>query len=117
MNYKGYAWPSVLGGYQLGPITCTKDELQRDGSSAKHLQYLAYGLPVLVPAWRRQLELLRGSVTYDNGSFTDVIDTLRVPSAWQRLGDMAYERATALSWDRTVQPLDAILAGSPDAST
>src|SRR5205085_3332928 len=48
LNFLGYAPPSVLLQYQLGLITCTKDELRREGFSAKHLQYLARGLPVLV---------------------------------------------------------------------
>jgi hypothetical protein len=43
----------VLLSYQAGLITCTRDELRRDGFSAKHLQYLAHGLPVLAPEWRR----------------------------------------------------------------
>jgi hypothetical protein len=57
-------------------VTCTKDELRRDGFSAKHLQYLAYGLPVLVPVWRRHLDLMRGSVAYDEGTFCSMIDAL-----------------------------------------
>src|SRR6185437_15284485 len=49
LNYLGYAHPSILQKYQLVLITCTRDELRREGFSAKHLHYLAYGLPVLAP--------------------------------------------------------------------
>ena len=69
LNYLGYAPPSVLEQYQLGIITSTRDELRQDGFSAKHPQYLAFGLPVLAPASRRHLDLLRGSVPYEEETF------------------------------------------------
>src|SRR2546430_11968491 len=50
--------------------------LFRSGFSAKHLQYLAHGLPVLVPVWRRHIGLLRGSVGYDERTFLSVIGAL-----------------------------------------
>jgi hypothetical protein len=50
LHYRGYAASSVLRDYQFGLITCIDDPLRRDGISAKHLSYLAAGLPVLVPA-------------------------------------------------------------------
>jgi hypothetical protein len=111
LNHLGYAPPSVLGRYQFGLITCTKDELRRDGFSAKHLQYLAYGLPVLVPAWRRHLDLLRGSVPYEEDGFRDVIAGLSRREAWQRLSDQAYAQARELTWERTLQPLETLLNG------
>jgi hypothetical protein len=109
LNYLGYAAPAVLGRYQLGLITCTKDELRRDGFSAKHLQYLAYGLPVLVPVWRRQMELLRGSVPYEEETFLAVIEALSDADEWRRSSDEAYGQAQQLTWDRTLGPLDAFL--------
>lgn len=114
LNYKGWAPPEVLEGYQLGLITCTKDELRREGFSAKHLQYIAYGLPVLVPAWRRHLELLRGSVPYEEETFTAVVHALGERDAWQRRSDEAYEQAQRLTWERTLQPLDAALRGGSE---
>jgi hypothetical protein len=109
LNYLGYAAPTVLAQYQMGLVTCTRDELRRNGFSAKHLQYLAYGLPVLVPAWRRHLELLRGSVPYDEHTFRSTIDALSSEREWQRLSDEAYAQAQRLAWNETLRPLETLL--------
>jgi len=110
LNYLGYAPPTVLQKYQLGLITCTQDELRRDGFSAKHLEYLAYGLPVLVPAWRRHMDLLRGSVAYDEQTFSSVIAALSDEDEWRRASDEAYAQARRLTWDETLRPLETLLA-------
>jgi hypothetical protein len=109
LNYLGWASPSVLRQYQMGLITCTKDKLRRNGFSAKHLEYLAYGLPVLVPAWRRHMDLLRGSVAYDERTFASVIGTLSNEKEWRRVSDEAYAQAERLTWDKTLRPLKALL--------
>jgi hypothetical protein len=109
LNYLGWAPPSVLRDYQIGLITCTKDELRRDGFSAKHLTYLAHGLPVLVPAWRRHMDLLGGCVAYDEETFLSAIDKLSDQREWQRLSDEGYERAQELTWERTLEPLEKAL--------
>lgn len=109
LNYLGWAPPSVLQQYQLGLITCTKDELRSDGFSAKNLAYIAYGLPVLVPAWRRHMELLRGSVAYDEDTFLSVIERLSDEREWRRVSDEAYAQAQELTWERTLQPLEGAL--------
>jgi hypothetical protein len=109
LNYLGYAPPTVLQRYQIGLITCTRDELRRSGFSAKHPQYLEYGLPVLVPAWRRSLDLLRGSVTYEEHTFPAVIESLSHEEEWRRVSDESYAQAQRLSWDETLRPLDEIL--------
>jgi hypothetical protein len=110
LRYLGRADPDVLLDYQAGLITCTRDELRREGFSAKHLQYLAHGLPVLVPEWRRHLDLLRGSVPYSEANFTHVVGSLAEKATWQRLSDEAYAEAQRRSWDRTLAPLDDLLA-------
>jgi hypothetical protein len=110
LNYLGYASPSVLQGYQAGLVTCSKDELRRNGFSAKHLQYLAYGLPVLAPTWRRHLDLLRGTVPYDEDTFRDAVDALSDEREWRRLSDAAYAQATRLAWDETLRPLERLLS-------
>lgn len=112
LNYIGYAEPDILKTYQLGLVTCTRDELRRDGFSAKHLQYLAYGLPVLVPAWRRHLDLIEGSVPYDEQTFLSVIAGLADESDWRRTSDVAYAQAQRLEWDKTLRPLEALLEDS-----
>jgi hypothetical protein len=109
LNYLGYAPLSVLKQYQLGLITCTQDELRREGFSAKHLQYLAYGLPVLVPVWRRHLELLRGSVPYDERTFLSVISRLSGEAEWRRISAEAYAQAQRLTWHETLRPLETLL--------
>ena len=109
LNYRGYASPSVVGQYQLGLVTCTQDELRREGFSAKHLQYLAYGLPVLVPAWRRHLDLLQGSVAYEEDTFSSVIEALSDEREWRRMSDEAYGQAQRLAWDVTLHPLEELL--------
>lgn len=109
LNYRGYASPEVLSDYQFGLITCTRDLLRREGFSAKHLHYLAYGLPVLVPDWRRHLDLLRGSVPYTEDTFASVIEGLSHPERWRRASDEAYEQARRLDWNRTLEPLRRLL--------
>jgi hypothetical protein len=112
LNYKGWAPPTVLGDYQFGLITCTQDELRRDGFSAKHLDYISYGLPVLVPVWRRHLELLRGSVPYTEDNFVSLVSAVGTENEWQRKSDEAYAQAQALTWDKTLEPLQEVLTGS-----
>lgn len=110
LDYRGYASPDVLRDYQFGLITCTRDLLRQEGFSAKHLHYLAYGLPVLVPGWRRHLDLLCGSVPYTEETFPQVIEDLRDPARWQRASDVAYDQARRLDWNRTLEPLRGLLA-------
>jgi hypothetical protein len=109
LNYLGWAPPTVLHDYQLGLITCSKDELRRDGFSAKNTAYIAHGLPVLVPAWRRHMDLLRGCVAYDEDTFLSVIERLSEEEEWQRVSDEAYAQARELTWERTLQPLEDAL--------
>jgi hypothetical protein len=116
LNYLGFKPPSVLEQYQLGLITCTRDELRCNGFSAKHLDYLAYGLPVLVVSWRRHLDLLRGSVPYDEGTFSVVVDALSNEDEWRRVSDEAYAQARRLEWDKTLRPLETLLRDSAHSS-
>jgi hypothetical protein len=117
LNYLGYAPSSVLRQYQLGLITCTQDELRREGFSAKHLQYLAHGLPVLVPVWRRHIGLLRGSVGYDERTFLPVIGALSSEKEWRRLSEEAYSQAQRLAWKETLRPLESVLRTSSHRSS
>ncbi|KUM87833.1 MULTISPECIES: glycosyltransferase family protein [Streptomyces] len=114
LNYLGYA-PSidVLRTYQLGLVTCSEDQLRRDGFSSKHVHYLSYGLPVLVPSWRRHLDLLRGSVVYTEETFRSVVEDLSDEGRWRRASDEAYAQAERLSWDETLRPLEHLLSGDP----
>jgi hypothetical protein len=109
LNYLGWAPPSVLGDYQIGLITCSTDELRRDGFSAKNLQYIAHGLPVLVPAWRRHMHLLRGCVQYEEETFLSAIEALSDEREWHRVSSEAYAQASELTWEKTLQPLEEAL--------
>jgi hypothetical protein len=115
LNYMGFATPAVLGRYQFGLVTCTDDELRRNGFSAKHIEYFAHGLPVLVPAWRGHLELLEGSIPYEEHTFLSVIDALSDEREWRRMSDTAYAQAQRLTWNDTLQPLEVLLTGSPSS--
>lgn len=109
LNYLGWAPPSVLADYQIGLITCSTDELRRNGFSAKNMVYVAHGLPVLVPAWRRHMELIKGSVPYDEDTFLAAIERLSDPAQWQRVSDEAYAQAQELTWEKTLAPLERVL--------
>ncbi|MFJ3669981.1 hypothetical protein ACIPSE_26355 [Streptomyces sp. NPDC090106] len=109
LDYRGYASAEVLRDYQFGLITCTRDLLRQEGFSAKHLHYLAHGLPVLVPGWRRHLDLLRGSVPYTEDTFASVVEELSDPARWRRASATAYEQARRLDWNRTLEPLGELL--------
>jgi len=111
LNYLGYA-PSVdvLRQYQIGLVTCSHDALRQEGFSSKHLHYLSYGLPVLVPAWRRHLDLLQGSLPYTEQTFRSVIDAMSDQKSWQAASDEAYAQAVRLRWEKTLRPLEDLLA-------
>jgi hypothetical protein len=109
LNYRGWAPPSVLADYQIGLITCSTDELRRNGFSAKNMAYVAHGLPVLVPAWRRHMELIKGSIPYDEDTFLAAIERLSDPGEWQRASDEAYAQAQELTWEKTLAPLERVL--------
>jgi hypothetical protein len=115
LDFRGHASPEVLQRYQIGLISCTKDELRRSGFSAKHLEYLSYGLPVLA-AWRRHLDLLPGTLAYDESTFTSVIERLSDEAEWRRASDEAYAGAQRLAWDETLSPLEDLLRGRRDGS-
>jgi len=109
LRYLGYASPGILRDYQFGLITCTNDPLRRDGFSAKHLEYLAAGLPVLVPAWRRRAADLGGSLPYEEESFLGVVADHSGKQAWQGASDDAFAQAQRLRWERTLEPLESVL--------
>jgi len=110
LNYKGFAEDiDVLNRYQFGLITISKDRLRREGFSAKHLEYLSYGLPVLVPDWREKLELIKGSIPYNEADFLDMMDLYSDEDEWNRMSDMAYGQAQRLDWDITLKELEDIV--------
>ena len=109
LNYIGYANPDVVADYQFGLITITKDPLRRKGFSAKHLEYLSYGLPVLVPDWRENLDLIDGSIPYNETNFLDKISEYSNRKSWLDMQKRAITQAKKLSWNETLKPLDNII--------
>lgn len=103
LHYKGYAKPSVLAEYQFGIITITDDQLRSEGFSAKHVEYLSYGLPVLVPTWRVSARGMKGTLFYDEDNFLDIIKQYSKRSAWQKMSDAALAQAGEYSTDKTMR--------------
>jgi len=109
LNYIGYAHPDILSKYQFGLITITKDRLRRWGFSAKHPEYLSYGLPVLVADWRKNLHLLKGSISYNEKDFLEKIKKYSDKREWQKVSDLAYKQSKKYSWDDVLKPLGKII--------
>jgi hypothetical protein len=110
INFKGYAPTSdVLADYQFGLITITNDPLRRSSFSSKHLEYFSYGLPVLVPEWRRDDVLDGGSIYYNAKNFVSVINAYMDEAKWNEKSKAALAIAERLTWERALQPLASIL--------
>jgi carbamoylphosphate synthase large subunit len=108
LNYKGYAKPDILSQYQLGLITITKDQLRREGTSAKHVEYLSYGLPVLVPEWRTSVKGMGGSIFYTEENFLSVIAKLTKKSNWNIASQQALREAKQYDWEKVFTVIDTI---------
>lgn len=107
INFKGYAIPEeVLPKYQFGLITCTKDELRKNGFSAKHMEYLSYGLPVLVPEWRESAKSMGGTVFYNEKNFKEVVVKASIKKEWEELHKSALEYSEELQWKNVFKPLE-----------
>ncbi len=55
------------------------------------------------------MELLRGHVSYEESTFLEAIASVSDAASWQAVSDEAYAQAKALTWDRTLVPLQAML--------
>lgn len=109
LNYRGYASPNVLSKYQFGLITITKDRLRCWGFSAKHPEYLSYGLPVLVPDWRKNLHLFKGSIPYNEKKFLKKIKKYSNKEEWRKMSNLAYNQAKDYDWANALKPLGVII--------
>lgn len=109
LNYKGYATLEVLHSYQFGLITSSKDQLRREGFSAKHLDYLAIGLPVLVPEWRESASELRGTITYNVDNFMEQLKTYSNEDAWNKMSKEALEQSEQYSAENVMKDLIRIV--------
>jgi Glycosyltransferase Family 4 len=112
IHYRGYADPEVLAQYQFGLITITDDDLRREGFSAKHLEYVSYGLPVLCPEWRRDPRLEDVTIPFNERNFVAQLHRYSIPDAWGAMHENCVRKAVELSWDRQLRPLDQIVDSS-----
>lgn len=111
-HYKGYApntatksGKDIMADYQFGLITITDDELRRHSFSSKHLDYFAYGLPVLTPAWRQDSKLEAGSIYFTPEDFLEQVKKYSTPKNWREKNAAALKIADDLAWDKVLQPL------------
>jgi hypothetical protein len=112
LNYLGYASPDVLLDYQFGLITITDDDLRREGFSAKHLEYVSYGLPVLCPEWRQDHRLAGVTIPFNEANFGAQLRRYSDRDVWQEIHERCVSTAADLSWDRQLRPLDEIVDAS-----
>ena len=111
LNYCGYAKPDKLLDYQFGLVTLSKDRLRNEGFSAKHLEYLSYGLPVLMPEWRTVSRSIKGTIHYNKGNFLSLIQRYSNKKEWNKLSQQALKQSQQYSWNNTLKPLLKMLNG------
>jgi hypothetical protein len=109
-RYRGYA-PSldILASYQVGLVTLTDDLLRRSSFSSKQLEYMSYGLPVLVPAWRSDALLAPGTTPYKETTFLEELANLSNPANWAQASARSIALASQLSWDSAFSQLTEYL--------
>lgn len=112
LNYKGYGSVDQLRHYQFGLITSSKDRLRCEGFSAKHIDYLAAGLPVLVPEWRTAARDLAGSIFYTVDNFADQVRLHSSQESWAAVSKAALEQARQYTADNVSQELIQIVERS-----
>jgi len=112
LEYRGFGdSPDFLADYQCGLITVSQDRLRRHSPSTKFAYYFAHGLPVLFPDWMEEGHSYPAAVPYTETTF--VSQARRVcgdARAWHALSEAASDTAKGLTWDRVLQPLDAIVS-------
>jgi hypothetical protein len=109
LNYKGYGSVDQLQNYQFGLITSSSDRLRCEGFSAKHIDYLAAGLPVLVPEWRTSARDLQGTIFYTADNFLTQLRLHSDEDSWTRASEAALDQARQYSPDKVAQELIEIV--------
>lgn len=109
LNYKGYATSDILSEYQFGLITISTDNLRKEGFSAKHLDYLSHGLPVLIPEWRESAKNLRGTILFNEENFLETIKRYSQQGQWDILSKDALSQSEEMRWENTLKSLDIVL--------
>ena len=112
LNYKGYVpitETNVLAEYQFGLVTLSNDRLRAHGFSAKHLEYMSYGLPVLTPEWRKDPRLEKYSILYNEKNFLQKIEEYSSKDKWQKISNMCFNKAKDWDWEKVLKPLAEII--------
>lgn len=85
LKYHGYLKNiNNLSQYKFGLITISNNELRNHSFSAKHLTYIAHGLPVLCPEWRQDKLLSPATIYYNETNFNQLIEKYSRPHEWQK---------------------------------
>ena len=98
-----------LNQYQFGLITISNDQLRNNGFSAKYLNYLEQGLPVLCPDWRQDKLLKPATIYYNEKNFNQKIRQYTNPGLWQRKHLAALKLSRKLTWGKNLTPLLKII--------
>lgn len=109
LNYKGYAASDVISKYQFGLITLSKDRLRREGFSAKHFDYLSYGVPVLMPDWRTSTRDIPSTRYYNESNFLEVIKENSEKKIWSKLHKSALQFSITHSWDKELKKISNMI--------
>lgn len=110
VNFKGYApTVDVLADYQFGLISITDDPLRKSSFSSKQLEYFSYGLPVLVPEWRKDSILDKGSIYFNTDNFVSVIHEYADESKWKEKSDAARNIIKSLDWEKVLDLFRVII--------
>ena len=85
LQYKGFLKNiEKLSQYKFGLITISDNNLRNQGFSAKHLTYIAYGLPVFCPEWRQDKLLSSATIYYNESNFNQLVKKYSNPLFWQK---------------------------------
>lgn len=112
LTYRGYRpTTDFLAEYQLGLITVSRDSLRQYSPSTKFPYYFAHGLPVLFPEWMKEGYTYPDSaLPFNEENFANQVRVATERTRWERMSRVAVEVAEGLSWNKTLQPLSALLS-------
>ncbi len=110
LNYKGYLSNlDIFQQYHFGLVTISSDKLRKLGWSCKQMDYLSYGLPILMPSWRRDPFFKKTSIYYKKENFVTQIKKYANKKYWEKLSNNAYQLAQQFTWQATSKPLIRII--------
>jgi len=110
LHYKGYLKDtSVLKNYQFGLLTISKDRLRKKGWSFKQMDYISYGLPILMPSWRRDPVFKDVCIYFSKKNFLKKINEYTDEYKWTAVSRKAKKLSADYQWKTTMKPLVEII--------